>query len=266
MNYSRNIHIFPTILSLLSLSHALYPPLSVSVLFRSLLPLSPALPAVTAYLCELMIYHLLIHADYGAFHTALIYCWARFSLHSCQLSFRQPANRPVPVSQLQNHHWGLLCFIYTSMHAQAYQWQSVWYMYFGPSTCWNVRLKDQIKVMFWKCSFTKSLYSRSASLAEGRDMWRCSYRRRLQLKSNLSTKDPETIDINFVTCSFWLKIKHIGCFVTSFYLFDLTSWSLNINILVSRSMFCYHVKSTTHTVRTKSRGGDASLWLIQHFL
>lgn len=137
---------------------------------------------------------------------------------------------------------------------------------FGPSTCWNVRLKDQIKVMFWKCSFTKSLYCRSASLAEGIDMWRCSYRRRVQLKSNLFTKDPETVGINFVMCSVWLKIKHRGCFVTSYYLFDLTSWSLNINILVSRSTFAYHAKSTAHTVRTKSQDGDASLWLIQHFL
>lgn len=116
----------PTIHSLLSLSHALYPTLSISLFIRSLLPLSQALPAVTAYLCEPMIYHLLIRDDYGAFHKALICCWARFSLHSCQLSFKQPANRPVSASQLQNRHRGLLCFIYLSMHARAHQWQAAW--------------------------------------------------------------------------------------------------------------------------------------------
>lgn len=65
--------LFP-LFSPLSLTHALYPTLSISPLIRSVLPLSPALPAVTAYLCEPMIYHLLIRDDYGAFHTALICC------------------------------------------------------------------------------------------------------------------------------------------------------------------------------------------------
>lgn len=101
------------------------PTLSVSLLIRSLLPLSLALSAVTAHLCEPMIYHLLIRDDYGAFHTALICCWGRFSLHSCQLSFRQPANRPA-VSQQQNHHRGLLRLLYLSTNAVAHQWPAAW--------------------------------------------------------------------------------------------------------------------------------------------
>lgn len=84
-------------------------PLTLFIPLFSYLP-STSLPgssAVTAYLCEPMIYHLLILADYRAFHTALICCWARFSLHSCQLSFGQAANRLVSVSQLHSHHQGL---------------------------------------------------------------------------------------------------------------------------------------------------------------
>lgn len=135
-----------TIHSLLSLSHVPYPTLSISLLIRSLLPLSPALPAVTAYLCELMIYHLLIRDDYGAFYTALICCWARFSLHSCQLSFRQPANRPVSVSQLQNRHRGhftLSVPTYKCTGAPMTGCLGAWI--FAPNTYWNVRLRDQIE-------------------------------------------------------------------------------------------------------------------------
>lgn len=119
------------------------------------LSVSSALPAVTAYLCEPMIYHSLIRDDYGAFHTALICCWARFSLHSCQLSLRQPANRPVSVSQLQLRHRGL------SMH----QWRAAW-------AC---VLLVWVLVVMWGFdnAFCKCLapYSYNISPAEDRKVW-----------------------------------------------------------------------------------------------
>lgn len=77
-------------------SHILsVPSLSTSLLICSVLPLSLALPAVTAFSCEPVIYHLLILDDYGALHRALICCWDCSPPHNCQLSSRQPANRPV---------------------------------------------------------------------------------------------------------------------------------------------------------------------------
>lgn len=105
--------------SLFSPSHMVSIPLFPYLSSSALCYLSLALPAGTAYLCEPMIYHLLIRADYGAFHMALICCWACFSLHSCQLSFRQPANRPVSVSCRTTTKSSYA--LYTSMHAQANQ-------------------------------------------------------------------------------------------------------------------------------------------------
>lgn len=124
-----------------------------------------------------MIYHLLIRDDYGAFHTALICCWARFSLHSCQLSFRQPANRPVSVSQVQNCHQGLLRFIYPSMNAMVQHLQAAWVHVFLVQVL--VQMSNWVikfNIMFSKClcTFTKSLKSCSTLPTESRVL--CSRR------------------------------------------------------------------------------------------
>lgn len=72
-------------------------------------------------------------------------------------------------------------------------------------------------------------------------------------------------DINLVTRCFWPKIKHRGCSVTSFYLFDLTSWSLDISTLALRSMLCYSVPNQAAHAQLGPREPEddgASLWLI----
>lgn len=161
----------PILFTLSSPSHTLTIPLFPYLPSSALSYLSSALPAVTAYLCEPMIYHLLIRDDYGAFHTALICCWARFSLHSCQLSFRQPANRPVSVSQVQSCHQGLLRFIYWSMIAMVQHLQAAWVHVFLVQVL--VQMSNWVikfNIMFYKClcTFTKSLNSCSTLPTEGR--------------------------------------------------------------------------------------------------